>query len=127
MAKKPKKPKKPGGSRKVNNESNTGGLASLASLASFTLAHSQAKQQVPGRTILNDDQAIVHTGGVVAPAPAPHNTSKGKRVDWLKPCPLCMGKDFIHGVNGGYFCKACQPRTGEAVRAGGYRERMSNQ
>ena len=37
----------------------------------------------------------------------------------LKPCPLCHGRDFIHGTGGGYFCVNCQPgQHGELVKAG---------
>jgi len=38
----------------------------------------------------------------------------------LKPCPLCHGVDFIHGHDGGYFCRICQPDfpSGVPVRAG---------
>ncbi|HHL33968.1 MAG TPA: hypothetical protein ENJ30_06350 [Desulfobulbaceae bacterium] len=36
----------------------------------------------------------------------------------LKPCPLCHGRDFIHGIRGGYFCIVCQPgQHGELVKA----------
>jgi len=36
----------------------------------------------------------------------------------LKPCPICKGRDFIHGHRGGYFCITCQPnvRPGIQVR-----------
>ena len=42
----------------------------------------------------------------------------------LKPCPLCGGRDFIHGMQGGYFCITCQPnvRPGTPVRAGSVRQ-----
>ncbi len=42
-------------------------------------------------------------------------------IDWLKPCPLCNGRNFIHGHKGGFFCEVCQPgaRPGQAVRAEG--------
>ena len=38
----------------------------------------------------------------------------------LKPCPICHGVDFIHGNDGGYFCRICQPDSpsGVPVRAG---------
>ena len=37
----------------------------------------------------------------------------------LKPCPLCHGRDFIHGIRGGYFCIVCQPgQNGDLVKAG---------
>ncbi len=38
----------------------------------------------------------------------------------LNPCPICHGVDFIHGNDGGYFCKVCQPNfpSGVPVRAG---------
>ena len=55
-----------------------------------------------------------------------HPAVKGrKQVDWLKPCPLCGGRNFIHGYRGGYFCEVCQPgaRPGEPVRAVGYRKK----
>lgn len=39
----------------------------------------------------------------------------------LRPCPICGGRDFIHGFKGGYFCVECQPdvRPGISVKAGG--------
>lgn len=37
----------------------------------------------------------------------------------LKACPLCNGRDFIHGKKGGYFCVTCQPGIeGTPVKAG---------
>ena len=49
-------------------------------------------------------------------------------VSGLKPCPLCHGRDFIHGHKGGYFCIICQPsaRPGDPVKAGGYRAKNAN-
>jgi hypothetical protein len=49
-------------------------------------------------------------------------------IDNLKPCPLCHGRDFIHGHKGGYFCIICQPsaRPGDPVKAGGYRAKNAN-
>lgn len=38
----------------------------------------------------------------------------------LKPCPICHGVDFVHGNDGGYFCRICQidSASGVPVRAG---------
>lgn len=38
----------------------------------------------------------------------------------LKPCPICQGRDFVHGHKGGFFCIECQPgaRPADPVRAG---------
>lgn len=40
----------------------------------------------------------------------------------LKPCPICNGRDFVNGKQGGYFCKNCQPGIkGTSIKAGGER------
>lgn len=40
----------------------------------------------------------------------------------LKPCSLCKGVNFIHGNQGGYYCKKCQPgHKGIFLKAGGRR------
>lgn len=31
-----------------------------------------------------------------------------EKVDWLKPCPICSGHQFIESDRGGYFCSECQ-------------------
>ena len=47
----------------------------------------------------------------------------------LKLCPLCNGREFIHGNQGGYFCRICQPdvRPGTPIRAGGERPVVADQ
>lgn len=56
-------------------------------------------------------------------------TSKGRskpkpeKLKFLKPCPICQGKAFVHGRNGGFFCSACQPGIkGHPVIARGHRK-----
>ena len=35
--------------------------------------------------------------------------AKAEKLKFLKPCPLCQGREFTHGKNGGFFCNVCQP------------------
>ncbi len=45
-----------------------------------------------------------------------------EKLKFLKPCPICGGRDFIHGHEGGFFCISCQPGIeGLPVLALGYR------
>ena len=45
---------------------------------------------------------------------------KVEKFNFLKPCPLCHGRDFIYGQNGGFFCIQCQPgHKGTLVSANG--------
>lgn len=46
--------------------------------------------------------------------------SKPERLSFLRTCPLCNGKKFIYGNDGGFFCLVCQPGImGTPVEAGG--------
>ena len=48
---------------------------------------------------------------------------KPEKLKFLKPCPICGGRDFIHGHKGGFFCISCQPGIeGLPVLALGYRK-----
>ncbi len=50
--------------------------------------------------------------GTTKPRPEP--------LKFLKPCPICRGRNFIHGKKGGFFCATCQPGIeGIPVRAMG--------
>jgi len=43
-----------------------------------------------------------------------------EKLNFLRPCPLCNGRNFIFGKNGGFFCPTCQPGIpGTPVEAGG--------
>lgn len=45
-----------------------------------------------------------------------------ERLKFLKPCPLCGGREFVHGKRGGFFCVHCQPgKEGQPVFALGHR------
>lgn len=45
---------------------------------------------------------------------------KPERLAFLQPCPLCGGRQFIHGTGGGFYCVACQPgQQGLPVEAAG--------
>ena len=51
------------------------------------------------------------------PRPAPR---KPERLAFLQPCPLCEGRQFIHGAGGGFYCVTCQPgQQGQPVEAAG--------
>ncbi len=46
-----------------------------------------------------------------------------ERLKFLKPCPICRGKEFTHGKNNGFFCNTCQPGIeGTPVIAAGSRQ-----
>jgi hypothetical protein len=55
------------------------------------------------------------------PPPRPRSAPrKPERLNFLQPCPLCDGRQFIHGVGGGFFCETCQPgQQGQPVEAAG--------
>jgi len=41
-------------------------------------------------------------------------------LSFLRPCPLCGGRDMLFNKTGGFFCLDCQPEaTGTPVKAGG--------
>lgn len=45
---------------------------------------------------------------------------KSEKLSFLRPCPLCEGRDFVLGSNGGFFCTVCLPETsGQPVEATG--------
>ena len=45
---------------------------------------------------------------------------KVETLNFLKPCQICKGSEFIYGKNGGFFCRQCQPgQDGVQVLAGG--------
>ncbi|MCF8056544.1 MAG: hypothetical protein K9K37_07885 [Desulfocapsa sp.] len=48
---------------------------------------------------------------------------KQEKLNFLKPCSLCSGREFISKPQGGFFCTQCQPgAVGIPVTAGGERE-----
>ena len=54
-----------------------------------------------------------------APKPRPARR-KPERLAFLQPCPLCNGRQFIHGAGSGFFCVTCQPgQQGQPVEAAG--------
>ena len=54
----------------------------------------------------------------------PVNHSNVEKLAFLKPCPLCSGKDFISKQKGGFFCIKCQPnQKGIRVFAAGNRKK----
>lgn len=48
------------------------------------------------------------------------NQKKPEKLSFLRPCPVCAGRDFIYGTNGGFFCVVCQPGiVGHPITAAG--------
>ncbi len=53
--------------------------------------------------------------GAADPGPPRHDQQtrppkqKPERLKFLKPCPICEGRQFTHATTGGFFCNTCQP------------------
>lgn len=46
--------------------------------------------------------------------------AKAEKLSFLRPCPLCAGRNFVLGSQGGFFCAVCQPgMPGQPVEATG--------
>lgn len=46
--------------------------------------------------------------------------AKSEKLSFLKPCPICAGRNFVLGAQGGFFCAVCQPEIpGQPVEATG--------
>jgi hypothetical protein len=69
------------------------------------------------------DSASQDTGTQTQPRasqPEKKAERRRQRFSFLRPCPLCGGKKFIHGQKGGFFCQLCQLGIiGTPVEAGG--------
>jgi hypothetical protein len=47
-------------------------------------------------------------------------SSRPEKLSFLRPCPICHGRNFIYGAAGGFFCVVCQPGIqGQPVEATG--------
>ncbi|NLZ18310.1 MAG: hypothetical protein GX087_11370 [Desulfobulbaceae bacterium] len=52
--------------------------------------------------------------------PRGHKTRKPELLSFLRPCPICKGRDFLHLEAGGFVCQACTPGlVGHPVEATG--------
>lgn len=93
----------------MKNEIHGNGLATLATLATNLLKQIGISSPDEGKQ-----------GDCPEKKPLIQFVCNESQVEpFLKPCPLCHGRDFIHGIRGGYFCVNCQPgQHGELVKAG---------
>ena len=64
-----------------------------------------------------------HDEGGSTPGPDRVKPTRGKRIEklsFLRPCPVCRGRSFTFGLNGGFFCRTCTPGVeGQPVEATG--------
>ena len=81
--------------------------------------------QASGNQTVQDRQQQVPTKAN-RPVPTSKNRKskpKPEKLKFLKPCPICAGREFTHGKKGGFFCNFCQPGIdGHRVVALGYRK-----
>lgn len=65
----------------------------------------------------------IHTHPMLVPTAKSRTKPKTEKLKFLKPCPICQGREFTHGKNGGFFCNSCQPGIdGQPVTALGHRK-----
>ena len=80
----------------------------------------QAADPVPIRTESTAGRATPRTKNSAPQRTGPKLRPRPERLKFLKPCPICRGKEFTHGKNNGFFCNPCQPGIeGAPVLAGG--------
>jgi hypothetical protein len=65
-----------------------------------------------------DFKKTSNTGGV--PVKRQKATIQSENLSFLRPCPICHGRNFTYGNKGGFFCNTCQPGiTGSPAYATG--------
>ena len=97
-------------------------------LENTSKAHSQqllptaGQRQETAKNGKKQEKAIENEASGPRPADQAHSKahSKPEKLSFLRPCPICRGRNFIYGSAGGFFCAVCQPGIqGQPVEATG--------